>query len=120
MAASFYDLYRQAKASKSIDSLVRNTHTGVISPTQSNFLQKAQAAFDRSRAMHHTASYPTKEVPISALTDAVNSAFAGIKEARGEYSPEYEDYLWRLKRIEAYHANPAAFINNSRYNNSYR
>jgi hypothetical protein len=114
MAASFFkDLYRREKASS------RASSTALYSPhafasENSDFLRSAQKAFG-----HHPASssYAVKEVPVSALTNGVKSAFAGLGSS---YDAEYEDYLWRLKRAEAYRANPAAFINNSQYNNSHR
>jgi len=55
---------------------------------------------------------------IKELQNLAGSMKAARSESAGEYSDEYEDYLWRLKRAEAYCANPAAFIDNSRYNNS--
>jgi len=108
MAASFFkDLYRREKASRQSASSFASEN--------SDYLRSTQKAFDHS---HHPASssYAAKEVPVSALTNGVKSAFAGLGTS---YDAEYEDYLWRLKRAEAYRTNPTAFRENSRYNNSY-
>ena len=105
MAASFFnDLYRREKASL-------HPFASPFASENSDYLRPTQQALDHS---HHPASssYAAKEVPVSALTNGVKSAFAGFGTS---YDAEYEDYLWRLKRAETYRANPQAFRQNSRF-----
>ncbi len=67
----------------------------------------------KGRRLTSHPTYPQAEVPLSALIDGIKSAFAGM--GASEYDHEYEDYLWRCRRAEAYRANPQAFRQNSRF-----